>query len=112
VSEARAAVSGVSGDGGRATVRSLRDAVVTGVIPGVFLLGLDNAADSPEHTMCDAVVAMPPVADPGYVGALITTLRLHRIGAYFPAIDSEIPVLSRHREWIASETGATLCSSG
>jgi carbamoyl-phosphate synthase large subunit len=99
----RVAITGISGDVGLGAIRGLRDRQDTR--NDFWLLGLDFNDDCPAWHMVDAFTKMPPVADPDYLSALISQLRAHAIDILLPCIDSEIILLSRHRDRFAG--GAT-----
>ena len=96
----RVAITGISGDVGLGAICGLQAGRDAG--NDIWLLGLDAADDCPGRQLVDAFARLPPVADPKYLEALAAQLRAHTIDVLLPGIDSEIMLLSRHRDRIAN----------
>ena len=62
------------------------------------LIGADTTATAPALRCADRQLLMPPVADTGYVAALLDAVRAHRVSALIPTIDTDLPQISEHRE--------------
>jgi carbamoyl-phosphate synthase large subunit len=61
------------------------------------LIGSDTDATAPALTCADEHVLVPPIANDGYITALLKTIRKQRVNALIPTIDTDLAVISRHR---------------
>ncbi len=61
------------------------------------LVGSDTTATAPALHCADEKVLVPPIADAGYIPALLDTVRRHAVDALIPTIDTDLVVLSEHR---------------
>lgn len=61
------------------------------------LIGTDTSATAPALNCTDVPTLVPPIADPDYIPTLLRLVREHRVSALLPTIDTDLPVLSRHR---------------
>jgi len=105
----RVAITGVSGDVGRGAIRGLRQNPPDA--EPIWVLGLDATVDFPGKRFLDCFIQLPQVKEIGYVDALVTALKLHKIDVLLPGIDSEIAVLSAARHRLPSATKAVLAPS-
>jgi carbamoyl-phosphate synthase large subunit len=99
----RVAITGISGDVGRGTIYGLRQNPSSD--EPMWLLGLDANAYPHGFPMLDCCVQLPLVKEPGYVDALVATLKAYEIEVLLPGIDAEILILSAARQHLA-ESGA------
>jgi carbamoyl-phosphate synthase large subunit len=61
------------------------------------LIGSDTTATAPALTCADERALVPPIENDGYIGALLDTVRRHRVNALIPTIDTDLVPLSKHR---------------
>ena len=62
------------------------------------LLGSDTTPTAPALGLADHPVLVPPISDPGYIESLLHTVRQHGVHALIPTIDTDLAVLSQHRD--------------
>ena len=71
---------------------------------GSRLLATDTRPEvSAACQVVDRAVKSPPVDDSSFINFLLTTCKSERIGLVIPTIDSELLLLSQHRETLAAE---------
>ena len=102
----RVAVTGIGGDVGRGTLQGLRRN--SPHCEPIWILGLDANPEADASALVDAQVQLPLVKEAGYVEALATALRAHRIDVLLPGVDSEILVLSRARRALEASGALTV----
>ncbi|QIK75234.1 ATP-grasp domain-containing protein [Nocardioides piscis] len=87
-------------------VKILREVVeLNGQGGGVFTV--DRSALTAAGWLSDGLDLVPPIADQGYVDALLQVCERRQITDLIPTIDTELPVLSEHRQRFA-ELGTTV----
>lgn len=65
---------------------------------GLRIVGTDSDSSAPALSCVDIPILMPPIRDAAYMPALVGAARKHRVRALIPTIDTDLPLLSRHRE--------------
>ncbi|MFC7725884.1 ATP-grasp domain-containing protein [Nocardioides sp. GCM10028917] len=73
---------------------------------GLKVLAADPDPLAPALVDVDFAVRVPSLADPGYLPALLDTVREHDVSLVVPTIDTELPLLARHSRELA-DAGAT-----
>jgi carbamoyl-phosphate synthase large subunit len=61
------------------------------------LIGSDTTATAPALNCADKAILVPAINDGGYIPALLNAVRRHRVHALIPTIDTDLPLISRHR---------------
>ena len=64
----------------------------------LHLLGSDTTPTAPALCLADEPVLVPPISDSGYIESLLDTVREHGVNAIIPTIDTDLVLLSEHRE--------------
>ena len=78
---------------------------------GLKVVAADPDPLAPALIDVDDAVRVPPLTDPDYVPALLEVVREHGIGLVVPTIDTELPVLARHRAEFTDAGATALVSS-
>ncbi len=65
------------------------------------MVGLDSDPTAPALLCVDRPVLVPPVADSGYLPAVLGAIRDSHADLLIPTIDTDLQVLSRHRDQIS-----------
>ncbi len=71
--------------------------------PGGRLLGADVSRLSAGFHDADEGFLVPRCTDPGYVPTLLELVRRYQVDVIVPLIDTELPVLARHRDELLRE---------
>lgn len=66
------------------------------------LVGLDSDLTAPGLFCVDTPVVVPRVSDPGYLPAVLAAVEAHHATALLPTTDTDLQVISDHREPIAA----------
>jgi carbamoyl-phosphate synthase large subunit len=61
------------------------------------LIGSDSTPTAPALSCADEAVLVPPIAEDGYISALLEAIDKHSVDALIPTIDTDLPLISRHR---------------
>lgn len=62
------------------------------------LIGTDTTATAPALSCTDEPILVPPIADDRYIPTLMDIVRKRDANALLPTIDTDLPVLSQHRQ--------------
>lgn len=80
-----------------ALIRHFRDSLDALGLPGRIITA-DLKENAPAHQVSDAHEIVPSVQDPSYISVLLGLCKKHDIRLLVPLIDSELLLLSEHRE--------------
>ncbi|MFO0839565.1 MAG: ATP-grasp domain-containing protein [Phycisphaerae bacterium] len=69
----------------------------------LHLLAADSVTTAPGLACADTPVVLPPISDAGYIAALRAAVREHGVQLLVPTIDTELPILSRHRDEFSAD---------
>lgn len=62
------------------------------------IVAVDSDATAPGLSCADEPIIVPQAADPGYLPALMDTVARHSVRALIPTTDTDLPVISAHRD--------------
>ena len=91
-------VSGVGGDVGQGVVRCLNKSNLN-----LRIFKISSSVDD-SWLYCDKDSFISPTIYENYVSYLIHFINKHKIDIFFPCIDLEIPIISKNKDKIQSET--------
>lgn len=77
----------------------------------VRILACDSLATAPALFCADEAMITPPIADDGYVDALLEIVRTRRVTALIPTIDTELAKLAAARDALAAAGCTALIGS-
>ncbi len=67
----------------------------------VRLVGVDSDLTAPALSCVDEPVLVPRVTEPGYIDAVLAAVRAHSAALLIPTTDTDLELVSRHRDTIA-----------
>ncbi len=68
----------------------------------VRLVGLDSDITAPALSCADVPILVPRATDAGYIAALLDAIHAHGGALLVPTTDTDLPVISQHRDQIAA----------
>ena len=64
----------------------------------VRVVGTDSDSTAPALSGVDVPILVPPISDGRYIASLVEAAKIHNARTLIPTIDTDLPLLSRHRE--------------
>ncbi len=62
------------------------------------LLAVDSDVTAPALSCVDEAILTPRASEAGYIPALLDVVRRHRVRALIPTTDTDLPIVSKHRD--------------